>query len=340
MKKITAFLLAAIMSLSMVACGGGNDTPAVTPTPEQVKEDVPPAPTPTPKPNNDAIRDEDITIENQVIYDKDGVKITATGIDMKATDYSGTKIIKILATVENNSEYPVMTYMYDGSISVNGYRYSGYSMGNFETEVGETKEIYYSISRDNVKACCGSDVLAEIEFRLQIVTNTNGTVSGQISNTTEEKINIKTSIYDIYVDVIEFNGSTGYRDENIMLAAEKIVDENSGAAAINVYAENYTDKDVKFTCYIQSINGVAVEDDGTGAYAHFSFYTPAGKKIIGSLNVPDEIISRWTGGAVTGIKDINTVDIEFICDENMRWVNDELTDIVSFAHWEPATIKF
>ncbi len=158
MKKLTAILLAAMLALSLAACGGETpETDLPTPGAEEPPSESLPAATPaagaTPEFKCTA------QIAETVLVDENGLRITAAGLSY--TDYSA----EIALCIENTGSADLSVT--SGTIgyacnSVNGFMVDdGYL--NCDVTAGNSANETVSLSYDSL-LLLGIDSLAEIEL--------------------------------------------------------------------------------------------------------------------------------------------------------------------------------
>lgn len=201
---------------------------------------------------NNAVDDEGNTegqltasIDEQVLWEVDGVKITATGLE---TDTFWGAEVKLL--IENDSDKDVGI----GSevVIVNDYMITDL----FSSEVSAGKKANESItlfSREFKAA--GIDNIGKIELYLYTYDpNTYDTLKES------ECITIKTSDYDNMDTEAEITGTILFDQDGIKVTAQ-YVDENSfWGKAVVMLVENNTDKIINVNSSNVSVNGFMIND--------------------------------------------------------------------------------
>ncbi len=233
------------------------------------------------------------TIEEQVLWEVDGLKITATGIDRDSI--WGTKL-NIL--IENNSDKDV-------GIGADALIVNDYMINDlFATSVTAGNKTNDSITlfSSELKAA-GIENIGKIELYLHTYdTNTFSTQKSSdcITITTSETVDETNNI----------NGTTLFEKDGIKIVGQ-YVDENSfWGAAVLLYIENNSDQNVRVNCDDVAINGYMVSALG-------SHKVYAGKKAISDITLLSSDLEK------NGITSIDEVETEF------RITNDDYKEIAN-----------
>ena len=239
MTKKSKMLLALLLALVMVvttACSGSEDVKA----PASVNGDSSVTLNNESADSSSGNKTEDnvvaeITVAETVLYDVDGVKVTATGYE---EGWTGPEI-KIL--VENNSDKNVL--ITSDSVSVNGYMMP-FAALYAEVAAGKKANETLSLMSSELDRS-GIDVLAELQFYLQIQNpETWETVA------TSELVTLTTSAapYEQPVDdsgdvLFDSNGiriiCKGLKQDIIWDGTVVFYMENNSGKEISIYAEMY-----------------------------------------------------------------------------------------------------
>lgn len=169
LKRILCFMLSIILPVSLAACGGSDPTEP-TPAPTQA---VTAAPTEESTGNSDDgsidltafIREfrRDAAIEEQVVYDAEGVTVTATGIR-----YDSITGAAILLSVQNTTGEDLLVQM--AAAAVNGYMMEvdfSLAVDAEKSAEGEMVVPYTALALANL------DVIATVELSVQLVDRSN-----------------------------------------------------------------------------------------------------------------------------------------------------------------------
>lgn len=182
----------------------------------------------------------DTQVEEQVLLDADGVKITARGYTKDAIYGDGIPLL-----IENSGSKSV-------GIGCDALIVNHYMLTNlFSAEVAAGKKsnetLYLSSSE---REACGIDNVGEVEAYFHLYDpDTYETTY------TAERADIKTNHYE-NMDTSPNDGGTELVNENGIRIVGKYVDENSfWGNAVVLYLENNTDKNVEIQCDDMSVNG-------------------------------------------------------------------------------------
>ena len=307
--KIFAVVMAAVMTLSMVACGEkqtSNDvTPTTAPTATTAPTEAPADPTPTavPEPKN-------VTIENASITFEDGnmgfvaaymQHATSAQIEMSIVDYNGSKALKVVnvggkvpfvaidvasllgANVANVAgvEMVMGTSYEDGSFhAVSGEVITWYGTDLTETKIGDWS-VYMEKKNPKVasaKIPAGNEFVADANNIMLINLKTDNGLSEEGMNAT------------LYIDDIRFfdaSGNTLAADTTVAFVEPEGFSGGNGPDLSNLYAVSN-----------------AVEFPG--------FATTGGGWGQNGFEMPQEIIDALVPGSV--------VEIAFTSADNTMWI--------------------
>lgn len=256
MKRVLSVLLALILCLSMVACGGFSG--------EVVKKPVDVAPGSDPQESQETEQADkpEVTIEETVLVDMDGVKITAKSLEVDA--FFGSEI-KLL--IENNSGKD-LTFQC-GHASVNGYMMD--PMMSVDVVNGKKANDSLTFMESDFEAC-GIEAIADIEIAFHIFDTGNWD-----TYLDTDQIQIKTSIADIYEYTYDDSGELAYDKNGVKIVIKGLAEEDSFLGpSVVVYIENNSDKDITVQTNDTSINGFMID-------AIFSCNVAAGKRAVDTI---------------------------------------------------------
>ena len=224
-----------------------------------------------------------VTVEEQVIYDDNDIKITVKGLD---DSWFGTEL-KVL--IENNSDKTVMVQPRD--TSVNGYMVTAL----MSAEVAPGKKINDGITFETTGLKeCGIEQIATMEFALAVIDSETW---DYIVET--DPIIVDTSVANSYVQEYDDSGNVlvDYGDFRII---EKGLSESSSVwgPGVILYIENNSDQNITVQVRDVSINGYMVE-------SIISEDVLIGKKSITDLQFLSKDLEE------NGITDINDVEFYF-----------------------------
>ena len=243
-----------------------------------------------------------VTIEEQVLFEKDGLKVTATEYIVDSIWGDG---IKLLVENEGTSDVGLGC----NALIVNDYMITDL----FSTTVAAGKKDYetLNLSSSGLKAA-GIDNVGQIEIYFHTFdANSYMTISDI------DCVTIKTSAYDSMDNTPNDAGQELYNADGIRIVG-KYVDESSfWGAAVLLYIENNSGKNAIIQCDDMSINGFMVTP-------YFSSTVYDGKKAI------DEITLMSTELEENNITSVDDIELKFkIIDED--FMNTKETDVIKFS---------
>ena len=285
----------------MMSLGSGSDTS------EESKEIVVEDTDPTADTTDEATVTEesstsDITIDEQVLFEQDGLKVTATEYVTDSVFGDGIKLL-----IENNGSTDVGLGC--NALIVNDYMISDL----FSSTVAAGKKDYetLSLSSSGLKAA-GIENVGQIEIYFHTFDADSYMTISDI-----DCVTIKTSAYDIMDSTPNDSGQELYNADGIRIVG-KYVDENSfWGAAVLLYIENNSGKNKVIQCDDMSINGFMVTP-------YFSSTVYDGKKAI------DDITLMSTELEENNITSVDDIELKF------RIMNDDFSnsyesDLITFS---------
>ena len=290
-----------MLLFGMMSLGSGSDTS------EESKEIVVEDTDPTADTTDEATVTEesstsDITIDEQVLFEQDGLKVTATEYVTDSVFGDGIKLL-----IENNGSTDVGLGC--NALIVNDYMISDL----FSSTVAAGKKDYetLSLSSSGLKAA-GIENVGQIEIYFHTFDADSYMTISDI-----DCVTIKTSAYDIMDSTPNDSGQELYNANGIRIVG-KYVDENSfWGAAVLLYIENNSGKNKVIQCDDMSINGFMVTP-------YFSSTVYDGKKAI------DDITLMSTELEENNITSVDDIELKF------RIMNDDFSnsyesDLITFS---------
>lgn len=290
-----------MLLFGMMSLGSGSDTS------EESKEIVVEDTDPTADTTDEATVTEesstsDITIDEQVLFEQDGLKVTATEYVTDSVFGDGIKLL-----IENNGSTDVGLGC--NALIVNDYMISDL----FSSTVAAGKKDYetLSLSSSGLKAA-GIENVGQIEIYFHTFDADSYMTISDI-----DCVTIKTSAYDIMDSTPNDSGQELYNVDGIRIVG-KYVDENSfWGAAVLLYIENNSGKNKVIQCDDMSINGFMVTP-------YFSSTVYDGKKAI------DDITLMSTELEENNITSVDDIELKF------RIMNDDFSnsyesDLITFS---------
>lgn len=224
-----------------------------------------------------------ITIAEQILLERDGVKITATEYVDDSVWGEGIKIL-----IENTTEKNL-------GISCNAVIVNNYMITDlFTSSVAAGKkanETIYLTSGDLEAA--GIDNVGQVELYFHVYdSDSYNTIFDA------DVVTVKTSAYDTMDTAVSEQGTVLYESNGIKVMGRYVNEDSFWGAAVLLYLENNTDQNVVVSCENMSINGFMVTP-----LFHGDVY--AGKKAV------DEITILSTDLETNGITKIEQIELSF-----------------------------
>ncbi len=243
-----------------------------------------------------------VTIDEQVLFEKDGLKVTAT--EYKTDDIWGDGINLL---IENNSNQSIGLGC--TALIVNDYMI--FDLFSETVAAGKKSNEMMYLSSDDLEAA-GIDSVGKIEIYFHTFNpDTYMTIDRM------DCVTIKTSAYDSYDTTPNDAGQELFNSNGIKIVG-KYVDENSfWGAGVLLYIENNSGQNIIVQCEDMSINGFMVTPV-------FSADVYDGKKAIDDITI---LSSDLEENNITSVDDIELVFK--ILDENYR--NIETSEPISFS---------
>lgn len=226
---------------------------------------------------------EKITIEQQVLLDRDGLKITATEF---VEDFIWGEGIKVL--IESSAERDLGVNC--KAVIVNDYMISDLFSSTIAAGKKANETIYLSSS---ALEAAGITNIGKVELYFHVYNP--DTYEGLFD---ADPVTIQTSAFDNMDNQPEDAGNVLYEQEGIKIIGKYVNEDSFWGTAVLLYLENSTQKNVTFSCEDMSINGYMVEP---------LFYAEvfSGKKAV------DEITIFSTDLEENNITEIETIEVKF-----------------------------
>lgn len=299
MKRTLVFILVVILVISLAACGESSTG--------EVKE-----PSNVTIGNNDEIQQEtatqennvtEVTINEAVLVDESGVKITAKRLDKS---FMGTEIKLI---IENNSGKD-LTFQCRNA-SVNGYMVD--TMMSVDVVNGKKANDSLTFMESDFDLC-GIDVIADIELAFHIFD----TAEWETYLDTDV-IRIKTSIADTFEYIYDDSGDLAYEGNGAKVVVKGLAENESiFGPSIVVYIENNGEKNITVQTKDVSINGFMVD-------AIFSSDVVAGKRAVDTITFMETDLDE---NEITSIDD---VELSFHIFDSDKWDTIVDTEVVKIT---------
>lgn len=295
MKKQTIALFSILLSLALAACTITTD-PGSDKTPGNNTAATNPA---------DATVSTKVSIQEQVIYDADGIRITAVSLEQ---DSFWGPAIKVL--VENNSDKNITVQA--RNCSINGLMVEPM----FSCDVAAGKKANDSITfMSSDLETANITVIKDIEFFLHIFDADSWDAIAD-----SPVITLTTSADPSHEQVFNTDGFVAYEDGGIKIIVQKLNSADSfWGSDVYIYAENNTNSNITIQSRDVSINGFMVDPI-------FSCDIAAGKKAYDTITFFESDLEE------NGIQDITELELKFHIFSSDSWdtIHDTNAIIVTF----------
>lgn len=303
MTKMSRILLALLLVFVMVfatACGGDGEIKQ----PANVNGDSSGETNGTGTNNDSGSSDEEVTIAETVLYEADGIKVTAKSL---ADGLLGTEV-KLL--IENDSSKNIL--ITSSSVSANGYMMPTAAL---YAEVAAGKKANESLTLMSSELDqCGIETLAEMQFYLQIQDpETWETIK------TTDLITLATSATG-YTQPVDDSGDVLYNENGYKVVCKGLKQDIIWDGTVVFYMENNSNKAVSIYAENVSVNGFMQE------VGLWSDLRPSTKMIDGMSMIDLSDLE------ITNIDEIKTIEF------NLRFVDAETWEDI--ATTDAMTLNF
>lgn len=245
----------------------------------------------------------EITIEEQILYDDNNIKITATGIE---DGWHGTNLNLL---IENNSNQSITVQARNAN--VNGYMVS--TMMSADVAAGKKANDSLTFETSGLKEC-GIDSIATMEFLFHIFESESWE---EIVDT--DVITVETSIADSYTQEYDDSGEILVDTDGIRIIGKGLSTNDSfWGPGVILYIENNTDRNVTVQVRDVSINGFMVDSS-------MSEDVVAGKKAMGAVQFFSTDLEE------NSIEDISDVELYFHIFDLESWDTIFDSDVISIT---------
>lgn len=260
MRKLVGLTAAILICVNLAACGNQPQNPANT----DALPSAQPTATPTANPSEEA------SIESSLIYDANGIKVTA-----KSLSSGGLFGPELNVLIENNTDKNLT--IQTQNVSVNDFMVS--TIFSAEVPAGKKANDAITFEKGDIEAA-GIVKIASIEFFLNIFeTDTWDDFAYS------EKIAIPTSLADSYTQPIDRSGKTVFDEGGVTVISKGINYEGFLGPELILFIENNLDKNITVQAGSVSVNGFAVDPV-------FSSDVLSGKKIIDEMTIMSTDIEK------------------------------------------------
>ena len=300
MIKMSRILLALLLVFVMVfatACGGDGEIKQ----PANVNGDSSGETNGTGTNNDSGSSDEEVTIAETVLYEADGIKVTAKRL---ADGLLGTEV-KLL--IENDSSKNIL--ITSGSVSANGYMMPTAAL---YAEVAAGKKANESLTLMSSELDqCGIETLAEMQFYLQIQDpETWETIK------TTDLITLATSATG-YTQPVDDSGDVLYNENGYKVVCKGLKQDIIWDGTVVFYKENNSNKAVSIYAENVSVNGFMQE------VGLWSDLRPSTKMIDGMSMIDLSDLE------ITNIDEIKTIEFNLRIVDAETWEDIVTTDAMT-----------
>lgn len=322
MKKVIALLLASVILLTMTACGGSGESTAPsengsvmqnTAAPSQGADNIPET-SPAQSTEGIGIFNSGASITETVMYEENGVKITATGLDY--SDYS----VELKLTIENNSVKDLSIISGSAGYSCNSINGCMIDGGYLNCGVAAGKKANDSIefSYDSLMLY-GINEIADMEIGFDISdAEYNHTYSGpkQITTTAYDGYDYSKNHYQDTItsaaamntygyEMVHFSREPLYDVNGIKLLSSGMMTNRNGDPVLLLELENTTSNMVNLSTTDITINGLVV---CSSTWSNDSIN--AGKRCVVGVNLSSVFDAEYW--EVYGIDEIRSIKLSLI----------------------------
>lgn len=290
---VLCLLLFATMALGSGSSGSGEDKEI---------SDVSSGASSTEETSTEDITTE-ITIEEQVLYDENDIKITATGLE---DSWLGTEL-QIL--IENNSSQSITIQARNAN--VNGYMVP--TVMSADVAAGKKANDSLTFETSGLKEC-GIDNIATMEFLFHIFDSESW---DEIVDT--DVITVETSIAESYTQAYDDSGEVLVDTDGIKIVGKGLSAEDSfWGPGVILYIENNSDQNVTIQVRDVSVNGFMVDSS-------MSEDVVAGKKAMSAVQFFSTDLEE------NAIDDITDVELYFHIFNLESWDTIFDSDVISIS---------
>ncbi len=273
---------------SSVTSGGQSSESAETNSSKTKTE-----PKATEKPKQKATEKPSVTIEEAVLLDRDGIKVTVKSLDMKGSFYGPE--LKML--FENNSGKNVTVQARNAS--VNGYMID--PMMSVDVASGKKANDAMSFSSSDL-ATAGITTIADIEFAFHVFDSETW---NDLFNS--DTVKIETSAAKDYKYTYDNSGTQVFNDKGFEIVIKGLAEEDSWLGKeLVVYIHNASDRNVTIQARDVSVNGFMVDPV-------FSCDIAPGKHAIDKITFMSSDLEK------NEIKTIESVELSFHIFDGDTW---------------------
>ena len=191
----------------------------------------------------------EVTVEEQTIYDDQGIKAVVKGygsFENELLSFDNELLIEVTNDTDKKISFGL------NHCSVNGYMVESYYY--ISIEAGKTDT--YPVAFDSTALeSLGVTTIADYEF--SIVVQDEETYETFIES---DPISVKTSAYEGFEYQYDESGSVVYDADGVKIIAKDLVEDEYFGLCVKLYAANDTDKNIVINAETCSVNEKEVQD--------------------------------------------------------------------------------
>jgi len=294
LKKLITIIVVFILTFIVTACGDADVNDDKTPVDESTENNENAV-------DNKETETQEVTLEEQVIYDENDIKVTVKGFEDESTFGPEIKVL-----IENNSAQNITVQTRKSSI--NGLMVETM----FSADVAAGKKANDAITfTDTELEVSGISTIKDIEFELYIID-----ADSWDEIAVSDLIKLTTSADPNFVQEYDDSGFVAYDADGVKVVVKKLnSSESFWGADVYLYIENNTEKDITIQARDVDINGFMVEPA-------FSSDVGAGKKAFDTMTFMEEDLTN------NGITDITDLEFKLHIFDTETWDTIKDTDSI------------
>ncbi|MDO4332943.1 MAG: hypothetical protein Q4C58_09685 [Eubacteriales bacterium] len=300
-KLITTFLC---LSLALSGCGSTSETITQVDNSESRSSSIINEEASGTTPTETVVENDIATVEEQVVFDQDGLKITLTGMESDGSLFGS----EINFLIENSSEQKMTVQVRD--VSVNDYMVD--TSMSADTVPGKKNNASMTIMKSSLEEC-GIEKIAKIDFSFHIFDTESWDT---IADT--DTISLETSHAATYSQIFDDSGDILYEEDGVKIILKGISDDSIFGPSIKYYIENNSQEKIIVQARDTSVNDFMLSPT-------MSTEVTAGKKAIGTMTFFSSELEE------NSISEFETVETSFHIIIGENWSNSRDTDIITLT---------
>jgi len=219
---------------------------------------------PTVRDGDDYAINEDVNVQESVIYDDGGIKVTVLSLDFRG--WMGPELRFL---IENNSEKAIMLQASD--LVINGYMIN--PIMSAEVEAGEKVNDELTVLNSDLESA-GIETIQYFSFKLRVIDSADWAKTF-ITDT----IRIETDANPAFIQKVDDSGTVLVEQNGVRIIMKELLTEQEfWGAELLLFIENNSGQDISVTVKDVTANGLAVNPlfyadvlSGTKAFAGLGF---------------------------------------------------------------------